>query len=330
MPTVSAFKRQQSVQLHGEGLTQREISIKLGISRCAVQKIIQKHRMGLGFQNISKMGRPQKLSAAGKRRIVIESKRNPMKTANQLRKSLDLQDRVSTSTIKRVLCNSGLFGRVSCKKPALTKKNKRNRLAWCRNKLELNNISWNKIIFSDETKIEIAARRHQFVRRPPNKRYEARYVTGTKKFSPSIMLWGAIRADGCKVLLKCEDSVDQNEYQRLLHNGLPQIYSTRYILMHDGAPCHRARSTTEYLRQKAVRILKDWPAQSPDLNIIENLWQDLKLKVKDRNPVNVNDLWQYCQEEFDNISDEYVKKLYNSLPQRVKCVVTAKGGSSKY
>ena len=82
--------------------------------------------------------------------------------------------------------------------------------------------------------------------------------------------------------------------------------------------------------KKAVRILKDWPAQSPDLNIIENLWQDLKLKVKDRNPVNVNDLWQYCQEEFDNISDEYVKKLYNSLPQRVKCVVTAKGGSSKY
>ena len=110
-------------------------------------------------------------------------------------------------------------------------------------------------IFSDETEIEIAVRRHQFVRRPPNKRYEARYVTGTKRFSPSIMLWG--------------------------------------------------------------------------LNIIENLWQDLKLKVKDRNPVNVNDLWQYCQEEFDNISDEYVKKLYKSLPQRVKFVVTAKEGSRK-
>ena len=137
-----------------------------------------------------------------------------------------------------------------------------------------------------------------------------------------------LAADGCKVLLKCEDSVDQNEYQRLLLNGLPQIYSTRYIIKHDGAPCHRACSTTEYLRQKAVRILKDSPAQSPDLNIIENLCQDLKLKVKDCNPVNVNDLWQYCQEEFDNISDEYVKKLHYFLPQRIKCVVTAKGGSS--
>ena len=100
--------------------------------------------------------------------------------------------------------------------------------------------------------------------------------------------------------------------------------------MHDGAPCHRVRSTTEYLRQKAVRILKDWPAQSLDLNIIENLGQDLKLKMKDRNSVNVNDLWQYCQKEIDNISDEYVKKLHNSLQQRVKCVVTVKWGSSKY
>ena len=103
MPTVSAFKCQKSVQLHGEGLIQREISNKLGISRCAVQKIIQKHRMDLGFQNISKMGRPKKLSAAGKQRIVIKSKRNPMKTTKQLRKSLDLQERVLTRTIKCVL-----------------------------------------------------------------------------------------------------------------------------------------------------------------------------------------------------------------------------------
>ena len=159
------------------------------------------------------MGRPQKLSTAAKRRIVIESKRNPMKTANQVRNSLDLQDRVSTSTIKRVLCNSGLSGRVSCCKPSLTKKNKRNRLVWCRNKLEWNNIDWSKIIFSDETKMVIAARRHQFVRKPSNKRYEARYITETKKFSSSIMLWGAIRADGRKVLFKCEGNVDQHEYQ---------------------------------------------------------------------------------------------------------------------
>ena len=190
--------------------------------------------------------------------------------------------------------------------------------------MEWTQVDWSKIIFSDETKMEIAPRRRQFVRRPPNKRYEARYITGTKKFSPSIMLWGAIRADGRKVLLKCEGSVDQHEYQRLLHNGLPQIYSTRYTLMQDGATCHTARSTTEYLRQKAVRILNGWPAQSPDLNIIENLWDDLKLKVKDRNPVNVDALWQYFQEEFKNISDEYITKLYHSLSRRVKCVVTAK------
>ena len=189
---------------------------------------------------------------------------------------------MSINTVKRVLCNSGLNGRVSCRKPLLTHKNKRNRLAWCRNKLKWTCTDWSKVIFSDETRIEITPRRREFVRRPANKRYENQYITGSKKFSPSIMLWGAIRADGRRVILKCEGNVDQNEYQRLLNIGLPQIYTTRYTLMQDRATCHTARSTTNYLRQRAVRILSGWPAMSPYLNIIENLWDELKLKVKDR------------------------------------------------
>ena len=75
MPTVSAFKRERVVQLQSQGVSQRKIAIELEISRCAVQKIIKKFRMGLGFQNTPRIGRPQKLTAASKRRIVIESRK---------------------------------------------------------------------------------------------------------------------------------------------------------------------------------------------------------------------------------------------------------------
>ena len=44
------------------------------------------------------------------------------------------------------------------------------------------------------------------------------------------------------------------------------------IFQHDGAPCHRYASTVKYLEEKAVRMLPNWPPQSPDLNINENIW----------------------------------------------------------
>src|ERR1700730_1043519 len=78
--------------------------------------------------------------------------------------------------------------------------------------------------------------------------------------------------------------------------------------------------------------LLDWPAQSPDLNPIEHLWQMLKfhLSTYPEKPGSIHELWKRVEAEWEKISKEESIKLIHSMPSRVGAVIKAKGGYTKY
>jgi IS30 family transposase len=55
--------------------------------------------------------------------------------------------------------------------------------------------------------------------------------------------------------------------------------NTPYLFQNDNVPCHRSRVVEEWKRQNQLTQL-NWPAQSPDLCPIENLWLLMKNKIK--------------------------------------------------
>jgi len=79
------------------------------------------------------------------------------------------------------------------------------------------------------------------------------------------------------------------------------------------------------LDNKKVYLLADWPPQSLDANIIENLWSMLKAKVQKRCPKSQNELLEPIEQEFHSIYDSIIIDLYNSIPRRLQAILDAKG-----
>ena len=52
-------------------------------------------------------------------------------------------------------------------------------------------------------------------------------------------------------------------------------YSPEVVMQEDNAPWHTAKLVRSFLDRQKVRRLR-WPAQSPDLSPIENLWKQIK------------------------------------------------------
>ena len=56
----------------------------------------------------------------------------------------------------------------------------------------------------------------------------------------------------------------------------------------------------------------------------------LKEKVHRRGANNIEELWKHCKEEWDSLPTETIEKLYDSMPTRIRAVVAARGGNTKY
>ena len=73
-----------------------------------------------------------------------------------------------------------------------------------------------------------------------------------------------------------------------------------------------------------------WPAQSPDLNLIEHLWEHIQRQPEKLPSITSKSLWENIVKVWRSIPPEVVKKLVSSMPQRIKAVRKAKGGQTKY
>lgn len=328
---IELSMRQLIVDKLEEGKSQMHVAKELNLGKSTVQSIWKKYIDTGSVKDRVRSGRPRKTTEHERRILCRESKKNPFYCAARLKNEVKFKEEISVVTVRRILCNEGIFGRIAARKPLLNVTQIKKRLKWCKdyNKWSIN--EWRKIIFSDECKFEIFSNRRKIVRRPIGTKFKSRYVSKSIKYGKfSLMVWGAIKGDGSKLLIKCPHRLDSAGYQSVLDGGLSDICGGDSIFMQDGASCHTSDSTMKYLDGKSVCLLSDWPPQSPDLNIIENLWAILKDRVVNRFPSTKEDLWNIILDEWNKIDKEIITRLYDSIPRRIQMIIKNKGSGIKY
>ena len=337
MPVGMIKRRTQIIHYTALGYNNSEIHRITGYSRDLIRNVRNQISQGNVFDQCKRIGRPtvQTQELANKIESITNSNRriSTNSIVNIIKDNQNLPS-VSYGTVWKMRHQLGFKYLPPIETFFVTDEQRQKRVQFCTHHLQ-NSTNWRNVLFTDESAFYLN-NDHRWVWRRKGEGSVAEVQHRCTKYTKKVMMYGGICYNWKTPLICIEGNIDSVVYCDDCIDGtglipqMNQIYGYRgWKLLQDGATCHTSSLTMDYL-QDYVDLVENWPPNSPDLNVIENLWSIVKRRVEEIQPQSIQELIQTVFEIWEAIPDDLIRKLIDSMDDRMQKVVRLNGFPNGY
>jgi transposase len=283
----------------------------------------------------ARSGRKRKTTEKQDEKIVAQYKKNwrpnkkgRRKIEKELRENaISGVPAISAKTVyRRLKERSGKSMKSVPQKFFLSSVNITKRKKWARS---IKGEDFSRWIFSDETKFTVGGRKRKAFE------FEGESLSDVKFAHPvSQQVWACMSRSGPGEMEFIDGILTGIMYKAILkkklHLAARKLFPTgAWKFQQDNDPKHTSRVVKDWLEENNVELV-EWPSQSPDMNVQENLHNIWKDRVDALHPTTRQDLRKKIKKVFYEMTAEDTRPLVDSMRQRVESLRKAKGGHTKY
>lgn len=327
-------QRVQIITLRAEGLGYQQLADRYHVRKATIIALLQKHEDTGSIDDRARSGRPKISTVRQDRALLRLSSANPRITSRGLSQQWQETSgvRAHPRTVRRRLFSAGRYSYVAPKKPLLTARHKARRLEWAREHIGWTVEDWKRVLFTDETPIPLVqtTQRRYYRSVRGGGRVQNIVQPRLQGGGGTIMVWGAFSYHRALPLHRVQGNLNAQSYVHILEECVLPVWNNQEtIFQQDNARPHTARLTREWFERHNIQLLQ-WPANSPDLNPIENFWSKLKSDLDSQIIHGMQQLFEYANRTFTAMDPEFMHGLVESMPRRCQAVISSRGGHIDY
>ncbi len=331
MARRSEEDRWKVITYHNDGMSCAEIARRTCFNYQFVEATVTRHQELRSVSDRARSGRPRKRTLTVSQEItkLAKAKRHrSTRRVARIAKQRNIAD-MSHETVRTILKSAYLTPYRRRKKPRLSQQQKDKRLQFAQHNRDKD---WTKTIFTDEKKFVLFE--------DTNSHNDVVWCDDplqvcpveVEKWKILVHAYAAISHRGLVVLHFYTPPLNALEYQRMLRTQLvpsanAQFKDAKWELQHDGATCHTARSTQNWLQANVPKFIaaEHWPPNSPDCNPIERIFGIVADRLAFRRPTTTRGYRTVIHDEFNKLTLNEIRATIDALGQRLIDVAQGRG-----